>query len=344
MKVKMKNKKLIKITMSIILSCMTTYVFALGYGQSASSHGSQSAAINELLANNNAQMRNLVKGEDKKAKVQGNSYAQVPKDKDLSLGDTSDGKAAFSGMSRSLMPLTPDQIKSLRAVFDKSKRAAAAYPGTPPRPTSASILVDLSPGSAPPVIRLQSGFISAVQFLDSTGQPWPVEAYDLGDTSNFNIQWNQASNPGTLLVQAMSSFRTGNLAVMLKGKPTPIMITLLPGQNAVDYRDELRVPGLGPNASANLSALPDTSSPQLLNILNGVAPSGAKQLQVSDGRSQAWLYNNKLYLRTRVTLLSPSWLSSMSSPDGTHAYKLTKSPVILVSNRGSVQQLLVKGL
>ena len=45
-----------------------------------------------------------------------------------------------------------------------------------------------------------------------------------------------------------------------------------------------------------------------------------------------------------LNVLSPSWISSMSSPDGTHVYELTKSPVILASQRGSVVQLMIKGL
>ena len=51
-----------------------------------------------------------------------------------------------------------------------------------------------------------------------------------------------------------------------------------------------------------------------------------------------------MYLRTRNTLLSPSWISVMSSPDGTNAYELTKAPVILVTKNGKMTQLKVEGI
>jgi intracellular multiplication protein IcmK len=42
--------------------------------------------------------------------------------------------------------------------------------------------------------------------------------------------------------------------------------------------------------------------------------------------------------------LSPGWIGSMTSADGTHAYEMHKSPVLLVSWHGKVMQLKVEGL
>ena len=49
----------------------------------------------------------------------------------------------------------------------------------------------------------------------------------------------------TLLIQSSTMFKEGNLAVILQGLNTPIMITLLPGQQAVDYRVDIQVPRVG---------------------------------------------------------------------------------------------------
>lgn len=261
---------------------------------------------------------------------------------DNTFGNTPVSQAAFAEMVRSMMPLTPEQIRTLRALFDQSQKAAASYPGVPPRPTSSAIIVDVSPGATPPIVRLRKGFVTSLVFLDASGQPWPVKAYDLGDPKGFNIQWDQKSN--TLLVQALYTYRSGNLAVLLKGYNTPIMVTLMPGQRAVDYRVDLRVPSMGPNAKPIMNGLPNTGTPQLLTFLNGVPPKGAKMLRVTGGQSQAWEYNGRLYLRTRLTVLSPGWIASMSSPDGTHAFELEKTPVVLVSRRGKITQLNIEGL
>ncbi len=258
------------------------------------------------------------------------------------LGNTGVSQQAFATTVRSMMPLSPDQIRALRQLFDESQRAAAQDPGVPPKPTSSSIIVNMSPGATPPIIRLRAGFVTSLVFLDSTGQAWPIKAYDLGDPQSFNIQWDQKGN--TLMVQALSTYKPGNLAIMLTGQDTPIMLTLMPGQRAVDYRVDLRAPGLGPNASTQFSGLPESASPQLLDFLDGVAPPEAKVLTVEGGPAQVWLYQSHLYIRTLLTVVSPGWLSSMSSPDGTHVFELVKSPIVLASYRGQMVKLQIQGL
>ncbi|HYF97953.1 MAG TPA: DotH/IcmK family type IV secretion protein [Coxiellaceae bacterium] len=250
---------------------------------------------------------------------------------------------AFSNMARSLMPLTPDQIRMLHYLFDQSRKSAAEAPALPPKPTSSSVVVNLSPGATPPVIRLAAGFVTSLVFLDTTGAAWPIHAYDLGDPKGFNIQWNKKSN--TLLVQASDSYKSGNLAVMLEGLNTPVMLTLLPGQQAIDYRVDLRVPGLGPNALTLVDETPGQGDPQLLNVLDGIPPAGGKQVEVLGGECQAWLSSDgHLFLRTRLTVLSPGWISLMTSADGMHAYEIPKTPVVLASSRGKVVQLSLQGL
>jgi intracellular multiplication protein IcmK len=250
---------------------------------------------------------------------------------------------AFTGMTRAALPMTPDQIMRLKRMFSDSQQAAAATPGTPPRPTATSLIVSLAPGATPPVIRLAQGFVSSLVFLDSSGAPWPIDAYDIGNPSAFNIQWNKSDS--TLLVQANSMYNYGNLAVKLKGLVTPVMITLIPGQQAVDYRVDLRIQGLGPNAlPLPGDGLPNSADPQLLGVLDGIPPAGSKLLNVIGGEGQAWLVSDKVYLRTRLTVLSPSWLATMSSADGMKAYLMQKTPMLLVSQHGKPIQLKIEGL
>lgn len=249
---------------------------------------------------------------------------------------------AFVDMTNTAMPLRPDQIKTLKQLFTSSQQAAAEHTGVPPRPTSTSIMVNLAPGATPPIIRLSAGFVTSLVFVDATGAPWPISAWDLGDPRSFNIQWDKKGN--TLMVQAITAYKTGNLAVILKDMHTPIMLTLLPGQKAVDYRVDLRMPGLGPNAQTFVTSLPTTEDSVVLNVLNGVPPSGAKRLAIRGGDAEAWSFGNRLYLRTRLTVLSPGWVATMSSADGLHAYELQQTPVILASFHGKLIKLIVEGL
>ncbi len=251
-------------------------------------------------------------------------------------------KAAFGSMAQTMLPMSPEQIKRLRELFNQTQAAAATTPGTPPRPTISSQYVKLEPGATPTVIRLAQGYVTTLAFLDSTGQPWPVDNYDIGNPQAFNIQWDKKSN--LLMIQATSLYNVGNLAVQLRGLETPVMVTLISGQKAVDYRIDLRVPGNGPNAKALLGrSLPQSADPALLNILEGVPPVGNTVLKISGGVAQAWLVADHLFIRTRLTLISPAWIATMSSPDGMKAYEMPKTPLILGFEDGQSIQLKVEG-
>jgi intracellular multiplication protein IcmK len=252
---------------------------------------------------------------------------------------------AFSETTENLLPLTPDQIRTLHSLFSGTQRAVGEIAGMPPpRPASTSRIVNLAPGATPPIIRLAAGFVSSLVFLDGSGSPWPIDSYDLGDPHSYNIQWDKKSN--LLLVQAITEYRSGNLAVMLRGLNTPIMLTLLPGQRAVDYRVDLRIPVLGPNAAppAMQEILPGSSNPILLEVLNGIPPPGSRALKIVGRDCTVWLLNGKLYLRTRLTVLSPGWISTLSSADGMHAYEMQQTPVILASENGKLVKLIIQGL
>lgn len=252
-------------------------------------------------------------------------------------------ETAFASVANDLLPLSPQQVHRLKQLFSASKAAAAAQPGIPPKPTANSQFVNLAPGSTMPVIRLAEGFVTSLMFLDSTGAPWPIVAYDIGDPVSFNIQWNKKDN--LLLIQAKKQYAYGNMAVRLEGLDTPVMLSLIPDQKAVDYRVDMRVEGLGPNAKhfPVEGSITQVNNLELLNVLDGVAPTGGQSLQVFGGTAQAWVVANRMFLRTRYTLVSPAWLSTLSSADGMNAYELNLAPLLLASSHGKVIQLKIKG-
>lgn len=273
--------------------------------------------------------------------------AVAPAAQDVASGTVSEeelNNAAFKSVAQNALPMTPEQIQRLRQLFNQTQYAATATPGTPPRPATTSEFVNLAPGSTPPVIRLQQGFVTSLVFVDSTGAPWPVEAYDIGNPSAFNIQWNKTDN--IFMIQATTLYTYGNLAVKLQGLATPVMLTLISGQKAVDYRRELRIPGFGPNAKPTPTGngLPSSANPVLLGVLDGVPPAGSTALKVSGGGCEVWLSGDHMYVRTHYTVLSPAWLATMSSADGTKAYEMPKAPLLLVSQNGKVVQLKIEGL
>lgn len=267
--------------------------------------------------------------------------------------DVNDGLAeqAFSSALNTVSPLDKDQIKEVRRAFNAMNKAASFTQDTPPTPVTSALTVDLATGATPPVIRLSAGYISSLVFTDSTGQPWPIKAYDIGNPSAFNISWEQSSDnehdsmQNTLLIQSMVAYQEGNLAVMLKGLNTPIMFTLIPGQQVVDYRVDIRVPRAGPNAINVGDAMPEHANPVLQDVLNNIAPAHARVLNVTGGQAQAWILGKKMYIRTPLTIVSPAWIATMTGSDGfIKAYELPKASVVLAISHGKMVQLKVEEL
>ena len=71
-------------------------------------------------------------------------------------------------------------------------------------------------------------------------------------------------------------------------------------------------------------------------VLDGVPPAEAKKMDVVgvDGRTTAFKYNDMVYVRTPLTLLSPAWTASVKWADGTNVYTLGNAPVLLLSDQG----------
>ncbi len=254
-----------------------------------------------------------------------------------------DQQKAFDILLKQNMPLNTDQVIELRQQIDLSQRAAAVPPTVPPKPVSTTLMINLAPGATPPPIRLAQGYVTSLVFVDSTGAPWPIGSYEIGNPKATNIQWDGKSN--ILLLQAVSPYSNGNLVIRLVNLPTPITLELISGQRVVDFRVDIHVSGVGPNSKEISSQmnLPAAAANLLLPVLDGVAPPGSKILTVKGGDCQAWLAGDKMYLRTRFTVLSPGWLGKMSSSDGMQAYELPRSASVLISRYGEPVELKIEG-
>lgn len=229
---------------------------------------------------------------------------------------------------------TPDdRIKELRQeLYNKGKLLnESALP--PAKPVNSVVVASLSPGATSPVVRLTKGRTSAVMVTDSTGKPWPIMNFDGLSDENFvlNRLDGTASEGYMLSVTPLAQFVSGNLVLVLKDLPSPLVIEFVTAQAEVDVKTEIRVQAIGPNAIIQSLSMPESINPQLLSLLQGVAPDNAKALTTSTNAVQAWLVNDQMYVRTRYRISSPAPIDLTSSPDGTFAYKLPVAPVVLYS-------------
>lgn len=289
------------------------------------------------------QFKQWLQDQDKKNEASLKQYQVTAPSQGAAAVENDVAKAAFSELLGKTMPMTPDQIHDFKRAVDTTQRAVATPANAPPKPMSSTLLVSLAPGEQPPAIKMSQGFISSLVFVDASGAAWPIQAYDLGNSQAFNVQWDTTTN--VMMIQPLQPYTYANLAVRLKGLAPPVMLTLVPGQSVVDYRVDVTVMGQGPNSSGMDSrvGLPKDASAALLGVLDGIPPEGSKALTVADGSGEAWLSGGVMYFRSRYTVLSPAWLDSMQSPDGMHAYQLPVTPLLLISKLGKPIEVGIQG-
>lgn len=249
--------------------------------------------------------------------------------------------------------LAPADTEQLRKIIEQlyQRQGAALTPARPAITSKASQYhVDLSPGAQPPVIRVANGVGATVNFVDAGGNPWPIAFANNFHAEAFTIT---QMAPHVLSVAANSPHLSGSVGVMLQGLTTPVNFVVTPAQDATDYRADLLVPGMSPDAPPLVGAQqsrPGIASGGLTDYMYGATPEGAVRLKVTGAGSQdtttrAWQdKNGNLVLRTAARVVSPGWYDMLPALDGTSVYQLPASPVVRVSVNGKLQTFNLDGL
>src|SRR5690606_9198102 len=125
-----------------------------------------------------------------------------------------------------------------------------------------------------------------INFVDARGNPWPVEF-----ANNFHSEAASVTQmaPHVLSVTSRSPHLMGSVGVMLKDLSTPVNFIVAPAQDATEYRADLVVPGISPDAPpliGSVQSRPDIGQEGLTDYLYGATPEGAKRLKVTGTQSQ----------------------------------------------------------
>ncbi len=251
-------------------------------------------------------------------------------------------KQAFDAALQGLLPLRPEEIRTLLERYDRTQESVQLPVRPVPKPEVVVQNISLDPGAKPAVVKLAYGQVTTVTFLDITGAPWPVQ--DISWAGNFeviNVVQSANSFMHMFRISPQSEYAYGNMSITLLGLQTPVIITLETNRDMVHYRFDAIVPEYGPLAQApiiNPGVTTTAGNKDLSSVLEGAPPEGAVRLGVSgvDGRTSAYRYNNQVFVRTPLTLLSPGWSNSAASADGTHVYEISDAPVLLLSDKGQM--------
>ena len=244
---------------------------------------------------------------------------------------------AYSSAVKGLFPMSGDQIKGVMHRLEDTQNASIPPSYGQPKAEVAVQTISLDPGVAPPEIDVATGYVTTLTILDATGQPWPI--IDIGVGGNFDIPTPEA-NSHIVRITPMTRYGYGNLSVRLKDLATPITFRLSAGGDVVHYRYDARIPRNGPNAKTSLIERPKLTAGDdtIMAVLDNSIPSGAKKLKIdgTDRRSAAYKVGDRTFIRTPLSMISPSWDASVASADGMTVYEIGDTPVVLLSDNGNL--------
>jgi intracellular multiplication protein IcmK len=268
------------------------------------------------------------------------------------------------------IPLTPEMIRELGKRYGDNERAKEDVTTQQASPVSRRVNFSYAPGQATNIVNTVKGYPTAVSFFDNTGQPWPI-AWDTNSNpagaAAGGANCNTASGTGGPAVAAVGFYvctpvkgsnvleitpaslqPRGGLLVTLEGAPKPIAFLLVAGGRSYDADLSVSVAERGPNAKVQIAtqtAAPDTGAPFLTGMLEGTPPADATPLSVagvSPDDLRAWRLGDRVYLRTRYTLLSPEWTASEAGEGGLTVYAVPATPVVLLSANGRTVSAALK--
>ncbi len=242
------------------------------------------------------------------------------------------------------LPLTGEMIDDLARAHGQVREAEErAMQGSIALPATRSVNISLGSGGATPILEAVRGYPTAIAFLDSTGQPWPI-IWDTNSNPNVDNSGFDVSVPekGSNVMQIIprSPAPRGGLLVYLKGAPVPLTFMVIAGRERYDARVDARVADRGPNAKVQIITrpnTPETGAAYLTAMLDGTPPAEAVPLVVSGvspDEVRAWRMGGRVYLRTRYTVISPEWVASEAGPSGVAIYALPATPIVLLSANG----------
>ncbi|MCP4024111.1 MAG: hypothetical protein GY729_19875 [Desulfobacteraceae bacterium] len=252
-------------------------------------------------------------------------------------------KEKFNESLIEVLPMSSDQIRTLKKRISGTEKAMRNVP--PPKITSKTKRLSLSPGTTTCVVSLVAGYVSSLVFYDVTGASWPVTSVTNGNQNHFAVTRPQVLPGNLLTVSALTEHGDTNLVITLEGHDIPVIIQLktidrvLGKESRTDALIAFQVEHRGPYAKDPVFDDPIETSIDdiMLSFVDGVPPAGATKVDLAPAKQgiNVWSYDTYLYCRSRYSLVWPAWNQEASSAGGDFkVYRLPKVPSIMFSING----------
>ena len=253
--------------------------------------------------------------------------------------------------------VTPSEVNAIRT---KNLRIEEAKYQTIIDPIVESVIFDrhLEPNESTVTAYGIENSPTAIQFIDATGEPWPI--YDsVGlDGQFFSLQSVENEYKNSVIVSGNQPGGVAFATIYLLGEPDPITVKFVVNNQRFNPKVTVRIMRTGPNANVNNKILLSSgqnnasveryTSDQALNAaLHGITPLDAKRAVIrTDGalglNVDGWIVGDDMVIRTTLTLFSPQYKRLSIGTGGYKAYRMPYTPIIYGSSpEGKVVKLLV---
>lgn len=252
-------------------------------------------------------------------------------------------KQKYQDLLNKANPYTASQVKQLREALTESDKAQ----NSPLQPVKFQIrTVNTDTDATQPVlINVVKGYASSVQFVDQTGQPWPLNSNAVGNSKAFEASTVGNKN-NIAMFQITAPFSQTNALVTLKGLDTTIVLQLVGNNQVVDTRLTVRIPKAGPNTVITPTAAKATNKvdPLLDKVLNGDTLPNAKVFEFDGIPGTAFYVDDALYIRSPYRLVIPLPIQAAQTSTGLNAYKTSQTEDFLFNVDGENKHFSLKKL
>ena len=252
-------------------------------------------------------------------------------------------KEQFNKYMDESIPLTASEIMEYR----RAKQNEAIALNTRLNPVQHHIrTVDVNVEAQQPIVVFVSpGLASSVVFFDSTGAPWPVEGEVIGDGSAYESKiMTESGNVVTFNI--LREFSETNALITLKGMSTPLVFKLVSNGKDNDDRLSARMQNPGPNAKISLYMEQEfeNKDPYMVELMNTNDMELGKEYKLIGVSGKVFLNDDKMYVKTFESLVSPAWTRQLQSTTGYNLYELKPSTKLLFNVDGNIVQAKVEGI
>jgi intracellular multiplication protein IcmK len=250
----------------------------------------------------------------------------------------------FDESKTELLPLTPEQIKSYQKRLQETEKAIRVTP--PPKIISLTKRISLTPGSEIPKVNMAPGYVTSLVFYDVTGAPWPVTSQTSGNNDFFQVTRPEVLPGNLLVISPKTNHASTNLVLTLTGHDLPVTLQLKTVDHAKDWETEgliaFQIDQRGPNAFSPQvgETIKSSASQTIMSFVDNIPPKDAKILIADPEYTglSAWMFKEKIYVRTHHSLLWPAWDQTASGAGGRlKVYSLPLVPSIMISIDGATQ-------